>query len=47
MRVSAMVGNADYQRTERQRTVLTKMMEKIKDMSLPELYSLLKMFFRW
>ena len=33
------VGNADYQRTERQRTVLTKMMEKIKDMSLPELYS--------
>lgn len=33
------VGNADYQRTERQRTVLTKVMEKLKNMSLPELYS--------
>ncbi len=33
------VGNADYQRTERQRTVLTKIMEKMKTMSLTELYS--------
>lgn len=32
------VGNADYQRTERQRTVLTKMMEKMKDLSVTELY---------
>lgn len=33
------VGNSDYQRTERQRTVLTKMLEKIKTMSLTDLYS--------
>lgn len=33
------VGNADYERTERQRTVLTQVMEKLKDMSLTELYS--------
>ena len=32
------VGNADYERTERQRTVLTKIMEKLKDMSVTELY---------
>lgn len=31
------VGNADYQRTERQRTVLTRIMEKMKTMSLSEL----------
>ena len=33
------VGHADYQRTERQRTVLTKIMEKMKNMSITELYS--------
>ncbi|HIS26495.1 MAG TPA: LCP family protein [Candidatus Pullilachnospira intestinigallinarum] len=32
------VGNADYERTERQRTVLTKIMEKLKDMSVTQLY---------
>ena len=32
------VGNADYERTERQRTVLTKIMEKMKNMSIAELY---------
>ena len=37
-RIRKLAGD-DYKRTERQRTVLTKMMEKIKDMSLPELYS--------
>lgn len=31
------VGNADYQRTERQREVLTKIMEKAKSLSLGEL----------
>lgn len=34
------VGHADYQRTERQREVMTKLMEKAKAMSLTELYSL-------
>lgn len=33
------VGNADYERTERQRTVLTKIMEKMKNMSITELYA--------
>lgn len=33
------VGNADYERTERQRTVLTKIMEKMKSMSVAELYT--------
>lgn len=33
------VGHADYQRTERQRTVLTQVMEKLKGMSLTDLYS--------
>ncbi len=33
------VGNSDYQRTERQRTVLTKIMEKAKSMSVTELNS--------
>lgn len=33
------VGHADYQRTERQRTVLTQILEKVKDMSITELYS--------
>ena len=33
------VGNADYERTERQRTVLTKIMEKMKNMSIAELYA--------
>ena len=33
------VGNADYQRTERQRTVLTKVMEKAKGMGLTQLNS--------
>ncbi len=33
------VGNADYQRTQRQRTVLTKMMEKARNMSVTELNS--------
>ena len=32
------VGHADYQRTERQRTVLSKMIEKMKAMSMTELY---------
>ena len=32
------VGNADYERTERQRTVLTKIMEELKDMSVTQLY---------
>ena len=34
------VGNADYQRTERQRLVLSKLMEELKDMSLTDLYDL-------
>ena len=33
------VGRSDYERTERQRTVLTKVFEKLKTMSLPDLYS--------
>ncbi|MBS6196203.1 MAG: LCP family protein [Clostridiales bacterium] len=33
------VGHADYQRTERQRTVLTKIMEKMKGMSVKKLYA--------
>ncbi len=33
------VGNSDYQRTERQRTVLTKIMEKANKMSVTELNS--------
>ena len=33
------VGTADYERTERQRTVLTKIMKKMKPMSLTELYA--------
>lgn len=33
------VGNADYERTERQRLVMTKLMEKAKNMSLTELYA--------
>lgn len=32
------VGNADYERTARQREVLTQIMEKIKDMSMTEIY---------
>lgn len=32
------VGHADYQRTERQRTVLTKIIEKLKILSVTELY---------
>lgn len=32
------VGNADYERTERQRTVLTKIMEKLKEMGITQLY---------
>lgn len=36
------VGHADYQRTERQRTVLTQVMEKMKKMSGTELYSFAK-----
>lgn len=32
------VGHADYQRTERQRTVLTQVFEKLKNMRLNELY---------
>lgn len=36
------VGNADYERTERQRTVLTKMMEKINALSFTELYRFAK-----
>lgn len=36
------VGNADYQRTERQRTVLTKMMEKIRELNTQELYRFAK-----
>lgn len=32
------IGNADYQRTERQRIVLTKILEKLKALSLTELY---------
>lgn len=34
------VGNADYQRTERQRLVLSKLMEELKAMSLTDLYGL-------
>ena len=37
------VGNADYQRTERQRTVLTKIMEKAKGMGLSELNNFAQM----
>lgn len=33
------VGHADYQRTERQREVMTKLIEKAKTMSLPQMYS--------
>ena len=33
------VGHADYQRTERQRTILTKIFEKAKTMSVTELYN--------
>lgn len=36
------VGNGDFQRTERQRLVLTKLMEKAKDLSVSELDSLLQ-----
>lgn len=36
------VGNADHQRTERQRTVLTKLIEKAKDLSVAELNMLLQ-----
>lgn len=32
------VGNSDYQRTERQRTVLTRMIEKMKSMSVTQLF---------
>ncbi len=32
------VGHSDYQRTERQRTVLTKMLEKMKSMGITELF---------
>ncbi len=35
------VGNADFERTSRQREVLTAMMEKAKTLSLPELNSLM------
>ncbi|MBE5995977.1 MAG: LytR family transcriptional regulator [Lachnospiraceae bacterium] len=31
------IGNSDYQRTERQRTVLTKIMERVKAMSVTEM----------
>lgn len=34
------VGNADYQRTERQRLVLSKLLEKVKESSLVDLYEL-------
>lgn len=36
------VGNSDYQRTERQRTVLTKIMDKLKTMSVTKLYDFVK-----
>ena len=36
------IGNADYQRTERQRTVLTGMMSKIRSMSTTELNSFVR-----
>ncbi len=36
------VGKSDYQRTERQRTVLTKMMEKMKGMNAAELNSFVR-----
>ena len=31
------VGNSDYQRTERQREVLTKLTQKIRQMSIPDI----------
>ena len=34
------VGNSDYQRTERQREVLSKMMQKMKSSSVTELSAL-------
>ena len=36
------VGNADYERTERQRTVLTKMMEKLQLLDMQQLYRFAK-----
>ena len=34
------VGHGDYERTERQRTVITKMIEKLKDMNILEINNL-------
>lgn len=36
------VGNADYERTERQRTVLTKLMEKLRTLDMQQLYRFAK-----
>lgn len=36
------VGNSDHRRTERQRTVLTKLIEKVKDLSVAEMNLLLQ-----